>query len=357
MGNKIPPVQLRQELILKIPRQAVRTALLSVPKWDDLNGRGGIVRDRTRAAAIGHNGDLLYRDSTPDMKPSYDAHLKENGLSHRDPLIVIGARNLGNNLRIVAYKSGKGLLQVFGENADQGQRIYYCLCCMESGSIEAHTLRFSGNRISFIDETSVGTDENVPITWALSGQPLLWNGETDLDTIILNTYDLRHHWFIKSGGGRFGPREEESQDAEDLITTLVDTDDIKAVKQKAAELELPLEENYFHSAFGVTEEGDLIIVQTHGAFELIAKRLYTAGAVFAIELDEGGSVSTHFVYQQDEQDEKESLADSRIIASPYFRDKASALLIFKLAFEEDEDNKPTIPTVENWRLGIERSSD
>jgi hypothetical protein len=343
-------IRIRQELLLEIPRQVVEAAILSVPEWDKLSGHAGIVRDRTRAEIIAPGKELPIRDFAQGVKPPYDEHLSRLGLCPNDPLVVIGARNLGNNLRIVAYRKGKGLLQLRGEDAHKGERDYHCLCSMGTGAVEAHTLRFKEKgQISHMDGEPVEAAAAAPIQWALSGQPLLWNGETNLDTIILNTYDLRHVWKIRTGEGRFGTREESGKAVEDLVTMLVESGDVDQVKGLAEELDLPRENDYFHSAVGVSQEGNLVIAQLHGSFERVADRLRKAGAIHAIELEEGGSVSTHFISKRMEQ---ETVSESRIFASHYFRPKASALLILKVAFEEG--TPPYVPIEEDSTLGLEQ---
>lgn len=349
MTERRNAVRIRQELVIELPGQIVADAFLSVPKWESLNGHGGIVRDRPRAAIVAPGKALPVFDVSSDAKLPYDVHLAELGLSPQDPLIVVGARNLGNNLRIVAYKKEKGVLQLVGEDADKGNRDYFCLCHMDGGGVEAHKLRFEGGWVSHVDGERVAHDTEAPIRWALSGQPLLWSGQTDEHAIILNTYDLRHFWRIPTGEGRFGARGHMGDLVEELVTFLVENGDANALKEKATELGMQREKDYLHSAIGVSGEGNLVIAQLHGSFERVADRLRKAGATHAIELDEGGSVSTHFVYQKGK---KKTIGDSRIFASHYFRAKASALIVFRLTFEEGGKN-PYVPTEEDSNLGME----
>jgi hypothetical protein len=334
-GGALPAFRLKQKLVAAIPREMIEEAYLSVPGWQELNGRGGIVRDHLR----GRGKRLPWYDLDSGAKLTCDEHLGRLGLAPDDPLLIVGARNLGNNLRVIAYKDQKGLLQVEGEAAGKGERSYCCLCRMDDGTLEAHELRFSGERICSIDGAAGG--ERPGIRWALSGQPLLWGGETDSDEIIRTTYDLRHYYRIPTGPGRFGARSQEGAVAEEIITLLVETDDAGRVREYAAGLGLQPEESYLHSAVGLTASGDVIIVQAHGSFESVAEALRREGATHAIELDEGGSVSTHFVYKRDGQ---VSIAESRIFASHYFRDRASALLIFKLF--QQKDDRPFVPVLE-----------
>ena len=264
------------------------------------------------------------------------------------PVLVVGARNLGNNLRIIAYKKGKGLLQLKGEDADRGERDYFCLCNMEDEGIRPFTLRFMRDRVSHVDGDKVSAQTENRMLWALSGQPLLWNGVMDEDAVILNTYDLRHYWRIPTGEGRFGARGQAGKIVEELVTPLVEGVGVDEIKAKAAKLGLPREVDYLHSAIGTSAQGDLVLVQAHGSFEQVADKLQKAGATHAIELDEGGSVSTHFVYQDRKQ---KTISDSRIFASHYFRARASALLLFRLVVEKGE-RLSYVPTHEDSELGI-----
>jgi len=265
-------------------------------------------------------------------------------LSPNDPLIAIGARNLGNNLRIVAYQKGRGLLQLSGENANKGTRCYFCLCQMENGRLEGHALRFNDNHISQMDGEAVSDDSEAPVLWALSGQSLVWKGATDMDSIIQNTYDLRHRWRIVAGHGE---RSQEGALVDELITTLVTTESASAVSELAAQHGLSIEKDYLHSAIGLTSRNSIVICQAHGSFETVADRLRNAGATHAIELDQDGSVSTHFVYKKGKQ---KHISDSRIFSSHYFRARASSLLIFKMLL--GQEGGKYVPTEEDSSLGV-----
>ena len=270
-------VRIKQELLIKIPHCVIDNCFLSIPRWDILNGGGGIVRDRSRISKIAPGSSLPFFGVPSDAKPEYDTHLNDLNLSVQDPIIVIGARNLGNNLRIIAYKKGKGLLQLLGEDTDKSKRDYFCLCYVGNGEMRPHKLRFANEQISHIDGRSVAKDKEEPIIWALSGQPLLWNRRTNLNNIILNTYDLRHFWRIPTGEDRFGAQGHTGDLVEELVTLLVDTGSVSAVKEKAEELHLQREENYLHSAIGVSSDGSLLIAQLHGSFESVARTLKKAG--------------------------------------------------------------------------------
>jgi hypothetical protein len=309
----------------------IERVFLSMPAWAAFSGRGGIVRDRIRQRRLKKRGALPVYDLPPDGKLAYDEHLSRLGLSAGEPLLVISARNLGNNLRIIAYRRGEALMQLLGEGAETGRRPYWCLCCVDGGRLEAHRLRFDADAIGEIDGRTGNRGRAGRIQWALSGQPLLWDGRFRSNDVLLNTYDLRHIYNTETGQGRHGARSQEGHNAADLITTLVRTDSAAAVRQKAGQLGLRPERHYFHSAIGLDRRGDVVLVQCHGSFRRVAETLRAAGAAHAIELDEGGSVSAHLVYQPREGTQ---LQDHRILASHYFRPRASALLVFKLRAEQ-----------------------
>lgn len=337
--KKKTSVRIRSELVMEIPCEMIETSLLSTPGWDKLNGCGGIVRDRQRAG--GSKAPPVY-DVPKGAKLPYDEHLERLNLSPQDPLVVIGARNLGNNLRIVAYQKGLGLLQLAGENADEGTRDYFCMCCMLNEKLEAHKLRFFDNHISQIDGEAVSESE-AAVRWAISGQPLVWESATDMDLIIKNTYDLRHVWRIAAGEGE---RSQKGALVDELVTALVTTESTRVVTEMAAKHGLPRENDYLHSAIGLTSKNTIVIIQAHGSFEMIAEKLRNAGATHAIELEEGGSVSSHFVYKKGKQTQ---IGDSRIFASHYFRARASGLLVFKMLTRDGVDY---IPTEEDSSLGL-----
>jgi hypothetical protein len=103
------------------------------------------------------------------------------------------------------------------------------------------------------------------------------------------------------------------------------------LQQLANERGYDRQQNYLHSAVGVTEDGEsLVIVQRHGAFEDVAQSLINAGVSRGIELDQGGSCSTIV------GDSNPDFPSGRtLMASHYFRPRALALLVFRLAAADE----------------------
>ena len=318
-------LEIGQTFVVKIPKEAIRNSHLSVPRWEELNGTNGFCRDEIRA----ETDAFAPRDSTGKRKLpyrgydrdrclyTYQAHLQALNLTPSDPWLTIGARNLGNNVRIVGYKAEAGLLQLNGENADKNNRDYTCLCMTHDG-LSIESIKFTGGR-----------PNREGIIWAVSGQELVRDGQKrPIDTIIPYTYDLRHVW--RTSGARTIEQaptwmppmancfvENMNKSPEELTHAL------KAlIKQRRFELER--EHHYLHSAIGIDHSGNVLIVQRHGAFEAVAQTLIDAGADRAIELDQGGSVSTILGAAP------ASTYGRTVFASHYFRPRALSLLVFEL---------------------------
>lgn len=319
-------IELGQMLIMKIPQQLVEEYWLSVPGWEHLKGRNGFCRDRKRASQdpeFRRRGlKLPYRSyDEKSCLLSYIEHLRNLGLKPDDKWIIVGARNLGNNLRIIGWDSSKGLLELNGENATS-DREYCCLCKTEDGSLSIEYLSFRG-----------GKPNRYGLTWAVSGQELVWDSKpAPIEKIIPYTYDLRHVWQIPGGSvPGMGSRAYEGVLIEEMTDKFVEVADSSS-EEAAQELVdfartkgYARERNYLHSAIGISEDGDtLIVVQRHGAFEDVAESLIHAGACRAVELDQGGSCGVMM------GGSAEFKLGRVILASHYFRPRGLAFLIFGL---------------------------
>jgi phosphomannomutase/phosphomannomutase/phosphoglucomutase len=341
-------VSIRQELVLRVPRSLIKSVHLSVPAWEALRGRGGILRDRIRRDRIAPHERLPHWDVDEASEVTYDEHLAGLGLPPEQPLLVIGARNLGNNLRVVGYRRGEKLLQLFGEEADKATRPYWCMCCLDDGHLEAHALRFAGDTVCEVDgQPAALSDTAERVQWAVSGQPILWDGRTDYDAILLNSYDPRHYFNVPAGEGHHGERTHWGSNVEELATTLVETEDAAAVRRKALALGATRERHYLHSALGLTAEGDAVLLQSHGSFERIIGMLSSEGVTHAIELEHGGAVSTHLIHRS----VGDHAQDYALLGSHYFRPTSSALLVLALDPETAPTDLGRVAVVENAELG------
>ncbi len=334
MGER--KLEINQQIVLRLPGELLSEALFSVPAWDKLSGALGYVRDELRWPTYMDPRQLPKVILPQGCKLPYEDHLAGLGIAPTDAFVLVSARNVGNNLRIVAWEREKGLLQLCGENAQQTARAYPCLCRTVEGALVMDRVSFDGWQPSRSD-----------LAWALSGQPLVWEGKLgDPDEVLALTYDLRHVYAMPAEYSGRDRREERGARVRELITLWTANRDrpvselAATVRKLAEEMGYPRELDYMHSAIGLSPDGSLVAAQMHGSFEDVGGALLAAGAHWAIELDEGGSVSLHLGGHG-------TLAEGRVFASHYFRPQGTALLVFRL----HTDTKGGIPVGENSQLG------
>lgn len=329
-------IDIGQKIVIRLPQELITDCHLSVPGWDELRGKNGYCRDRGRAsqdpnaptfvASKDAQGNPLLEFRLPYRSYDegicllpYEDHLQRLGLRPEIPWLLIGARNLGNNLRIIGWRKDKGLLELNGENATK--REYHCLCKRNAKGLSIEKIKFSkeGKPIS---KLSAGD-----LVWAISGQKLLWDGKPgDIKEIIPYTYDLRHVWEIPAGDPI-----EEITDKFMAVANLSPQEAAGKLIDFAASKNYRRECNYLHSAIGISEHGEtMTIVQQHGKFEDTAETLKRAKAYRAIELDQGGSCSIMIGGTR-------AFSPGRIIfASHYFRPRALSLVAFRLSQLSEE---------------------
>lgn len=317
-------IEIGQTIVLKIPQELVTESWLSVPGWDKLKYTNGFCRDNLRAAddpAFAMNKQKLpFRSYNEEacLFPYY-AHLEKLGLSNSIPWLMTGARNLGNNLRIVGWKEHQGLLELNGENATNGRQ-YSCLLKKNDGLLTIERLTFHHEKPNLDN-----------IVWATSGQELVWEGEpVPIERIIPYTYDLRHVWDIPGHDvTKMGSHPYRGDYIEEMCDLFVKTKDLTTneaalqLTQLAEKRGYKRKKDYLHSAMGITQDGStIIIVQRHGAFEDISQALVSAGAWRAIELDQGGSCAVITRGESDEQ------YGHFLSAGYYYRPRGLAFLVF-----------------------------
>lgn len=294
--------------IIEISQEDIKDCILSVPAWSKINGSVGFCRDSKRKEK---NKSIPYRGYKESYLLPYKEHLRRLGLRWED-VLVNGARNLGNNLRVIGWSKEKGLLQLKGENANSG-RIYTCLCKTKTGELKIERLSFNKK----------GGPNFKNLAWALSGQELVWNGKPNsIEKIIPYTYDLRHVWKIPGTSIKeMGPKPYSGPAIEEMENNFVEMmkkgneKAISFLMKSAEEKGYKRERDYLHNAIGIKKNGKIIIFHRKGAFEEISKALVKIGAWKAIEIQEGGSCRT--------------ISKGKLIFnSEYFRPRALSLLVF-----------------------------
>jgi len=292
---------------------------LSVPAWEELNGGLGLCRDRVREG-VRPEDKLPKRYYRNWCLFPYEEHLRWLDLTAEDKWVLTGARNLGNNLRIIGWCREKGLLELQGENATSG-RTYTCLCQTINNDLTI-------DRLTFLD----GKPSRNDLLWAISGPELVWDGAArDIKVIIPEDYNLRHVWEVRyemdlKGIGK-SPVEKTAELLADKFVETMAFPAEKAAEELivfAANLGLKREQNYLHSALGLTREGNVLIVQMAGSFEKVGGMLTFLGAERAIELDQGGSCCVKIGGDRDFN------TGRTLFGSHYFRPRGLSLLIFSL---------------------------
>ena len=111
---------------LFIPSKRLHEALLSVPSWSKIAGGNGFVRHGP--------GGVSARVRTydyPDCCPTYEEHAERIPLAEKQVLLMLGTRNLGNNLCFVAYHEGRQPKVLHLADEPYDRRPYACLCWAE----------------------------------------------------------------------------------------------------------------------------------------------------------------------------------------------------------------------------------
>lgn len=324
-GGTPGTLQFGQCLVATLPRSLLAEPLLSIPAFETLRGGLGFCRDTVRARIDPNwHGELPYRAySVEPCLRSYEKHLESLGLASADPWLLVGARNVGNNLGYVAWTRERGLLELYGEHAARG-RAYFCLCRTQERRLQLRSLRFTGRE---------GAPDIPDLDWAVSGQPLVMNGEVvPLSRIAAEAYDPRHLWRLP--GERMelmGPHPYRGREIERYADFWVERMHEpwetagRALVRYAEDHGWPRQRDYLQSAMGLTrDESTVIFVQRHGTYEEVAQTLLHAGAWNALELDQGGSCS--FVLGGSAR----FPTGRTLLASHYFRPRALALLALRL---------------------------
>jgi hypothetical protein len=318
-------IRIYQELKLIIPKYLLEGTYLSFPKWGEMkvSGSKGFVRDRERAEP---GRRLPYRDYDKSFLHSYEEHLAHLGLPWDLPLLAMGNGNLGNNLRFVAYTREKGLFELPGEDASSSDRVYTCFCVEPGAAPSIEKLTFTSGQ--------PGTD--IALSWASSGQPLVWDSAAvPIEETAIEFYDLRHVFHLPTEARISEDARRLARDQLDwLMENYMNVYSLPApeanaiLNREAARLKLKREGNYLQSAVGVNSDF-IFIVQRHGTIEDIAQTFINLGAERAILLDQGGSVGTYF--RSRSQVDNGPLECNFIFTSHYFRKRRLSVIVFALS--------------------------
>jgi len=270
---------LRNDLLLRLERAEIDTALLNVA-------------NRTRLMAL--PGIPRHRDAMPDesqgvakCKIPIEEHLRELGIvdASGEPkcrAVAISNRNLGANHGNIAWQRS-ATPRIFRVAEDPcGYAAYSCLTVWRDGRLSIEDLRFDFDAQK-IHAAADGRDLSDEIEWATFGQRVLRDGSlTPIEEIIGQFYDLRHVLAFdhhKDHGVRV------RDDSYSGYPGRFHENALSAWREAGVP-----RARYFHNAIGFSREA-LFVVQREGTVEEVGAALRAAGADDGIILDNGGSVA------------------------------------------------------------------
>jgi len=299
---------------LTIPNEELDKCVLSMPGWAELAGSSGYLRHRVEGMPKGQGlpasvdprtGEWRDKDKgIKRYKVPPEKHLGAEmtfdeaertpaaaGLGlldeHGRPLrrlVLIGNRNLGNNLWFVAWHKDKNPHCFHLETEPVTDREYTCLVSYQEGRLAIETISFVQQGEDLVPTRARdGARLDERVDWCTYGQQVLRQGNlVGLDELIEQFYDIRHTLYFQT------PSYEGELELRDAYR-----DYPERFRQRASEAWMRGQprSRYLHNAVGVGPDG-LVIVQRHGTVEEIGHWLREAGAEDGLILDNGGSVFT-----------------------------------------------------------------
>jgi hypothetical protein len=269
---------LRNDLLLRIERDEIETALLSVANRGRLMELPGMPR---------------HREATPDeeqgiatSKVPIEAHLHALGVTSSDGrarrrAIAVSNRNLGTNQGHVAWQRTERP-RIFRILEDPiSYPAFSCLALRADHTLAIDDFRFDVGGDRLLD-ASGAEDVGETIEWATFGQRVLRAGRVaGIEQLAGEFYDARHLLAFdhhREAGERIrrGIYEGFPQRFE------------ANVRRAWSELGVP-RARYVHNAVGLAEDA-LFVVQREGTVEEIGAALVEAGARDGLILDNGGSI-------------------------------------------------------------------
>lgn len=220
----------------------------------------------------------VYRVNQPN-----DQLVDEHGLPARR-LILVGNRNLGNNLWFVAWHKDQNPRCLHLRTEPVLERTYSCLVWYKDRDLAIEPLEFKRGHTDLLPyRASDGACMAEQISWCTYGQQVLRDGElVSIEEIIDEFYDIRHVLYY-SVMGRYDHGQAELRE---IYQGYPETYKMKVV---AAWREGRPRSRYLHNAVGAGPD-QIIVLQRHGTVEEIGQWLRQEGAEDGIILDNGGSV-------------------------------------------------------------------
>lgn len=270
----------RNDLVLRLDRAEIDSALLSIANRERLRALPGIPRHRT---------------PTPEEAQAFDAakvpieeHLRRLGIVEpsggvRRRAVAVTNRNLGANHGHLAWQRSETphIFHIAGDPCDYAA--YACLVAWRPGcALSIEDLRFDISRQT-VARASDGRDLADEIEWASFGQRVLRSGSlVPIDEIVDQFYDIRHVLAFDASGERGEAIRREIYEGYPSRFG-------ERVRRAWRDLGAP-RARYVHNAIG-TSADELVILQREGTIEEIGAGLIELGAKDGLILDNGGSVA------------------------------------------------------------------
>jgi len=267
----------RNDLLVRLERAELDSALLSVANREALRALPGMVRHRppTEQEQQGIAG----------LKMPLEAHLEALGVTGPDGrarlrAVAISNRNLGTNHGHLAWQRDESP-RAFRIREDPSAAPRGCLVCRSGGQLSIERLEFDVEH-DRLYRAADGDDIGDEVEWATSGQQVLRGGRVaSIDDLAGEFYDARHLLAFdhhRQAGERIG---------RDIYRGYPDTFEQQVRSAWAAGVPRA---RYFHNAVGLSADA-VLILQREGTVEEIGAALRDAGADDGVILDNGGSIA------------------------------------------------------------------
>ncbi|HUR34620.1 MAG TPA: hypothetical protein VM032_12545 [Vicinamibacterales bacterium] len=266
----------RNDLLLRLERAEIDSALLSVANRDALRALPGMVRHRETTAGELHG--------ISEAKIPIEAHLRALGVIDAEGrarlrAVAISNRNLGTNQGHLAWQRD-ATPRAFRIREDQSAGPRACLVVRPEGSLSIEQLRFDveSDRLFRVGD---GEEVGDGIEWATTGQQVLRDGRiASFDELAGEFYDARHLLAFDHD------REPGVRIRKRIYHGYPDT--FAAEIRGAWGRGVP-RARYVHNAVGLSSDA-LFILQREGTVEEVGAALRDAGADDGLILDNGGSI-------------------------------------------------------------------
>lgn len=347
-------MELYQHTRLRIEPQEIHQAYLSVPRWKEMS-------DPASAANQGfvrHDSDKAVDHLPKGFKVTYAEHVKEYLNSEDDPegknkraVIVFGARNGFQNLLLPLFNAEREPSVLHRLDEPLQSATYHALCAFagkqsEKVQFRMERLRFTASGKNRTVEVDQPIDGEV-IQWAVTGQPILWDGEVPpIALLAANTYDLRHIWHLlwEEWQIKEWPECHDHKRIHDKLMSSFLAKLEAPITERASELAriaagegLAVETGFLHSSVGIAADGSLNLLLMTGSVQDIGRAHKCLGSQRAILLDNGGSCGVGIWTMRSWQSGKWANAKAEDLPQPtfignntYFRPRAHATVVIEL---------------------------